>query len=44
MAIFEKLKTKTESKEEKMTNFEKYREEILKITKKGDHFAVLKKA
>lgn len=27
-----------------MTNFEKYREEILKITKKGDQFAVLKKA
>lgn len=27
-----------------MTNFEKYREEILKITKNGAHFAVPKKA
>lgn len=27
-----------------MTNFEKYREEILKITQNGDHFGVPKKA
>ena len=27
-----------------MTNFEKYREEILKITQNGEHFAVPKKA
>ena len=27
-----------------MTNFEKYREEILKITQNGNHFAVPKKA